>query len=361
MVSNLTFRAGPTAVALIQERGLRAQDVDIVPGASGGAKWLSIGGLDRFLFGEFFQVPRERPMHLIGSSIGSWRMACLAQRDPLAALARGHHGYIYDQIYTPKPSPREVTIVLTRILDDILGDNGVDEVLTHPWARLHIITAMTKRLAARGSRFALGAALGVAALGNLLSRKTLGFQIKRFVFSTADDVTPFAHLADLPTQHAALTRENAKAVLLASGAIPMVVEGVEIPGRPGEVHWDGGVLDYHLDLDFGPGGGLILYPHFYDHIVPGWFDKALSWRRANGANFDRVLLIAPSAEFVASLPGGKIPDGKDFYAMSESERVRRWQATLDASSALGDELRELIVSGKIRERIAGDRTFGKPG
>ena len=59
----------------------------------------------------------------------------------------------------------------------------------------------------------------------------------------------------------------------------MVVEGVEIPGRPGEVHWDGGVLDYHLDLDFGPTDGLILYPHFYDHIVPGWFDKALRWRR----------------------------------------------------------------------------------
>src|SRR5665647_346956 len=275
MPSSLTFRAGPSALALIRERGLRAEDVDIVPCASGSAKWLAIGGLDRFLFGEFLQVPRERPVHFIGSSIGSWRIACFAQRDPVAALGRGHHGYIYDQRYTPKPPPREVTEVLSVLLDDLLGENGVDEILSHPWAKVHLITAMTRRLAARGSRVVLGAALGAAAFGNLISRKALGLQITRFVFHSAGESTPFAHIADLPTVHAALTRENLRAVLFASGAIPMVVEGVEIPGRPGEVHWDGGVLDYHPDLDFGPGDGLILYPHFYDHIVPGWFDKRL--------------------------------------------------------------------------------------
>ena len=86
MYSALTLRAGPDALRLVRERGLRAQDVDIIPGASGGAKWLALAGLDRFLFGEFLQQPREKPVHLIGSSIGSWRMACLAQRDPVAAL-----------------------------------------------------------------------------------------------------------------------------------------------------------------------------------------------------------------------------------------------------------------------------------
>src|SRR5687767_6556458 len=36
MVSSLTLRAGPAALALIRDRGLRGEDVDIVPGASGG-------------------------------------------------------------------------------------------------------------------------------------------------------------------------------------------------------------------------------------------------------------------------------------------------------------------------------------
>src|SRR5215218_4882113 len=129
MTSSLTLRAGATALDIVRERGLRAEDVDIMPGASGGAKWLSIAGIDRYLFGEFLQQPRARPMHLIGSSIGSWRMACLAQRDPLAALERGHHGYIFDQRYPPRPSPREVTTVLSNILDDMLGPAGVEEIL----------------------------------------------------------------------------------------------------------------------------------------------------------------------------------------------------------------------------------------
>jgi hypothetical protein len=99
------------------------------------------------------------------------------------------------------------------------------------------------------------------------------------------------------------------------------------------------------DLDFGPGDGLVLYPHFYSHVVPGWFDKSLAWRRAGATNFRRALLIAPSPELVATLPGAKIPDRRDFYTMPEAERFRRWQAVVDASTALGDELHELIETG----------------
>lgn len=351
MRSSLTLRAGPAALAIIRERGLRPEDVDIVPGASGGAKWLSIAGLDRFLFGEFFQVPRQRPLHLIGSSIGSWRMACFAQKDPVAALERGHHGYIYDQRYSPKAPAREVTEVLGRLLDDLLGPTGVDEILSHAWARIHVITAMGSGLAASSQRLAIGASLAIAALGNFVSRKSLALQLKRYVFHTAGSDTPFLHLSDLPTTHLPLTRDNARAVLLASGSIPLVVEGVAIPEREGEMHWDGGVVDYHLDLDFGTGSGIVLYPHFFDHIVPGWFDKGMKWRRAGATNFSRALLMAPSQEFVASLSGGKIPDRTDFYSMSESERMKRWQGAADASTQLGDELRELIATGRLAERI----------
>ena len=347
----LTLLAGRDAAALIRDRGLRAEDVDIVPGASGGAKWLVLAGLDRYLFGQFLQAPRERPMHLIGSSIGSWRMACFAQRDPVAALGRGHHAYIYEQRYTPRPGPAEVTAVLGRALDLLLGPTGVEELLSHPWARVHVITAEGRGLTATGSRAALTAGLALAIAGNLVSRRTLGLQMRRWVFHSAGAETPFAELSDLPTVHAALTRVNARDVLLASGAIPLLVEGVRIPDVDGGLHWDGGVLDYHLDLDFGAGSGLVLYPHFYAHVVPGWFDKSLAWRRARASNFRRALLLAPSDEFVASLPGGKIPDRRDFYTMPEPERMRRWQTVVDASEALGDELHELIETGRVAERI----------
>ena len=330
---------------------MRAQDIDILPGASGGAKWLALAGLDRYLFGTLLAEPRTRPLHLIGSSIGSWRMACLAQRDPVAALARGHHAYIYEQRYSPKPSTAEVTRVLNRALDLILGPTGVDEILTHPWARVHIITAEGRGLAASERRLLLTAGIALAAAGNLVSRKSLALQMRRFIFHTAGDATPFRTLSDLPTEHRALTRENLRAALLASGSIPLLMDAVKIPGTPRGVHWDGGVLDYHLDLYFGPGEGLVLYPHFYSHVVPGWFDKSLTWRRARGDNFRRALLIAPSDDFVRTLPRGKIPDRKDFYAMDEATRLRTWQRVVDESVRLGDELAELQVTGRLADRL----------
>lgn len=55
----LAIRAGPAALQLIRERGLRPEDIDILPGASGGAKWLVLAGLDRFLFGTFLAAPRS--------------------------------------------------------------------------------------------------------------------------------------------------------------------------------------------------------------------------------------------------------------------------------------------------------------
>ena len=346
----LSLRAGPDALRLIRERGLRAEDVDVVPGASGGAKWLVLAGLDRFLSGEFFRGPRVRPLHLIGSSIGSWRMAAFAQRDPVAALERAHRAYIYDQHYSPKPSAREVTEVGARILDVLLGETGVDDILGNTSQHLHIITTEGRGLAASDRRIVLAASMAVAAAGNLLSRRTLSLQMRRFIFHTAGDSTPFIRLEDFETVNVALTRENIRPALLASASIPLVLEGVAIPGTGG-MHWDGGVLDYHLDMNFGAGKGLVLYPHFYSHIVPGWFDKSLSWRRARVDNFRRALIIAPSDDFVAALPGGKIPDRKDFYAFAESERIPRWQQAVDASTRLGDELRELLASGRIAERV----------
>ena len=351
MASSLTLHAGPDALALIRDRGLRAEDIDIIPGASGGAKWLALAGIDRFLFGEFLDDRRSRPLHLIGSSIGSWRMACAAQRDPVAALARGHEAYIHEQRYPLRPTARQVTDILGRALDVLLGPTGVDEILTHPWARVHIITAEGRGFAASERRILLQTAIMFAALGNVVTRRALGWQMRRFIFHSAGDDTPFRHLADLPTTHVALTRENLRAALLASGSIPLLLEGVKVPGTPSGVHWDGGVLDYHLDLDFGAGGGLVLYPHFYSHVVPGWFDKSLRWRRARATNFDRALLIAPSDEFVASLPGGKIPDRQDFYTLNDADRIARWEAIRRESERLGDELRTLIETGRIAERV----------
>jgi hypothetical protein len=129
-----------------------------------------------------------------------------------------------------------------------------------------------------------------------------------------------------------------------------VLQGVPIPGAAG-IHRDGGTIDYHLDLDFGPGGGLVLYPHFYPHIVPGWFDKGLRWRRARAGNFRRALILAPGAEFVARLPNAKIPDRDDFYRMPNEERIAAWRRVVQMSEELADDLRELLATGRLADAV----------
>jgi hypothetical protein len=122
--------------------------------------------------------------------------------------------------------------------------------------------------------------------------------------------------------------------------------GVETPeGAPAGVYRDGGVADYHFGEDIDPSDGIALYPHFYPHLVPGWFDKALHWRRVRGLR--RVVLLSPSAEHVAALPNGRIPDRGDFVRMSDSERVAAWRRVVELSARLGDAFGELVAGGRI--------------
>ncbi|RKH48238.1 patatin-like phospholipase family protein [Corallococcus llansteffanensis] len=351
MSQSLTLLAGPDALRILRERGLRAEDVDILPGASGGPKWLALEGIDRVLFGELLQQPRSRPLHLIGSSIGSWRLACLAQKDPVAAMKRFADAYL-DQRYPPKPPPSLVSETSASILEVLLGPDGAEEILTHPWARLHVVTTRCKGLLAVEQSGAQLTGFVLGALANAVSRRTLGLQMQRVLFHTAGDSSPFAGLKDLPSAHLPLTRDNLRPSLLASASIPLVIAGVhDIPGAPPGTYRDGGVVDYHLDVDYGTGDGLVLYPHFYPYVVPGWFDKSLKWRRAGPLNFRRALIIAPSPAHLERLPGKRIPDRADFTRMKDDDRIRAWKQVLTEGERLGDELRELIATGRIAEHV----------
>lgn len=358
MTNALNILAGPAALEIIRERGLRPEDVDIMAGASGGPKWLVLSGLDRVLFPWLGKISRGRPVHLIGSSIGSWRMACLAMRDSLAAVTTLEEVYI-QQRYSPQPPPAEVSSVGARMLDDVLGAHAEREILENPGMRLHVITALCHGLLGSEHKPVLAAGLAMAALANFVSRKSLGRQMQRVIFDNAGNENPFLNLNDLPTQRIALNSENLRTSLMASGSIPLVLEGVRVPGAPSGIYRDGGVIDYHPDLNFGHGDGLVLYPHFYPYIVPGWFDKSLPWRKASGSNLDRVVLLSPSAEFIDSLPGRRIPDRKDFYRYDTVERIRIWRQVCEMSKRLGDEFAELLTSGKWAARVRPLSTKGR--
>jgi hypothetical protein len=342
--SPLTILAGPDALSELRDGGLSASRVRVLVGASGGPKWLVLRGLDQVLF-PWLLAGAAAPVHAVASSIGSWRFACLCAKEPLAALDRFEHAYVEEQRYERKPTAEEVSAEGERILTSLLGPDGVAPLVEHRSIRLHVVTARFRHLGALEGRTQL-LGLGLAASLNVLARRALAASVERVVFDAGGDPGPFAPWLDLPTAHVPLGTANARQALAASAAIPAVMAGVRDPeGAPPGVYRDGGVADYHFGVEVDPTEGIALYPHFYTHLVPGYFDKSLGWRRTRGLR--RTVLVAPSAAFVASLPGGKIPDRTDFMRMSTRDRLRAWHTVVLRSRELGDTFGELVASGHI--------------
>jgi hypothetical protein len=350
MSETLSFRAGPGAIEMVRRNGFSPTQIGTMAGASGGAKWLILSKLDRVVASSI--VPKlEGPVYLIGSSIGSWRFACYAQHDPLTAIARFEEEYL-GQTYTDTPDRDEITSKTKEILDAVLGETGTAEILSHPVFRTSVMTVRGRHLAASENPAVLGPTLVTAAALNAVNRRALGAFFERVLFYDGRDLPPFIDAQGFPLSRTELSQHNLKDAILATGAIPLVLSGVaDIAGAPKGMYRDGGVIDYHLDLPHSEAGRLTLYLHFIDRIVPGWFDKRLTWRKPDPSHVDRTILVSPSPEFVARLPYAKIPDRRDFVDFEPAERERNWRTVVDMCDEMADEFHEVIEKDQLAARL----------
>lgn len=347
----LIVRAGHRAFERLREQPFSAGDVHVIPGAAGGPKALGISGLDKAIFGDFLpKVPQERS--LIGSSIGSWRFAAVASTDdPKAQLARLADLYT-SQRFAKGVSMAEVSRKSVLFLEELLGGHE-NHILNHPWYRLSVVVVRSLGMLQHDSRGRLSLGLMNAISANMVSRRHLGRFMERGIIHDARVKAPLAKLVDFPSHEVPLSRDNLMPALLASASIPLVMSGVRnIPGAPDGLYRDGGLLDYHLDLPYEQ-PGVILYPHFTDKVVPGWFDKTLPWRRGDATRLQDVLLVSPSPEYLETLPDRKLPDRKDFerYVGDDAGRERSWRKAVAESDRLGDEFMELVESGRLKDAL----------
>jgi hypothetical protein len=346
----LQVYAGPRALAQLREQGLRPQDVRVIPGAAGGAKGLVLNPLDRFIFGRWLSGSSET-LHLLGASIGAWRLACACLPDADAALAQLAEDYIvqrYEHAPGKAPTPRAVSQAFGLKLQDRIGTRAA-EVLAHPQRRLHVFTSRGRHVLRREGRWRTPLGYMGAFAANAVSRKALGGFLERVVFGDARDALPVP-LDDFRTRQVALDTQNMVPAILASCSIPFWLDAVhDVPGGPKGAYWDGGITDYHLHLDYRRmERGLVLYPHFQRHVVPGWLDKAIKRRHAATPALDNLVLLSPSPAWVAGLPGGKLPDRNDFkrYGEDFDGRVAVWRRALAESQRLADEFAEMVSAGR---------------
>jgi len=342
--------AGPRAGALLRERGLRPDDVRVIPGAAGGPKGLALNPLDRFIFGHWLAAATQ-PVHLLGASIGAWRLASACLPDADAALAELAEDYIlqrYEHAPGKPPSARHVSEVFGRAIDQRLGARAA-ELLSHPRFRLHVFTSRGRHLLGREGRWRTPLGYLGAFVANSFSRRALGGWIERVVFGDPREPLPFA-LSDFRTRRVALDAANLAPAILASCSIPFWLAAVhDVPGGPRGAYWDGGITDYHLHLDYAAmADGLVLYPHFQRQVVPGWLDKAWKQRHRASPALANVVVLAPNPEWVKTLPGGKLPDRADFKAWGDDEAGRRraWRRALAESQRLADEFAELVAGAR---------------
>ncbi|MDP3085232.1 MAG: phospholipase [Rubrivivax sp.] len=342
--------AGPRARRHLRERGLAAADVHAIPAAAGGPKGLALIPIDRFIFGHWLPGSAQT-VHLLGASIGAWRMASACLPDADAALAQLAEDYItqhYEHAPGRPPTARHVSAVFGRTLDERLGRRAAD-VLSHARLRLHVFTSHGRQLLAREGRLRTPLGYAGAFAANAVSRRALGGWLERVVFGDPRDALPLA-LDDLRSQQVALTAQNLGPALLASCSIPFWLEAVhDVPGGPPGAYWDGGITDYHLHLDYASmADGLVLYPHFQPQVVPGWLDKPWKRRHRSSPALDNLVLLAPHPDWLRRLPGAKLPDRGDFKAYGDdvAGRMRAWRQALAESQRLADEFEAMVSSGR---------------
>lgn len=336
--------AGKNAAKIINEQGFKPELFTSFLGASGGPKWFTLFGLDKYIFGEFFKN-RTQPLNLIGSSAGAFRSACFAQNDPVAAIERLAKSYSQTRYSSNKPTPNEITIKARALLEDVFGDNGVTEIINNPIFKAHFIVAKSNGFIASEHKLIQLLGISKSYMLNRVNRKLLSSQYERFIFGAPNSNLSITDSYNFKTQNIALSQNNLKDALLASGSIPLVMQGIKnIAGSPQGMYRDGGIIDYHFDLKIN-NPGLILYPHFNSEPKAGWFDKNLK-RKVAPQNYDNVVMITPSKEFIAGLPYGKIPDRNDFTDLDADTRIKYWNTVFSETEKLAEAFDKNLDTAK---------------
>ena len=342
----LDIYAGDTALKIIKEQGFQQQHFSSFLGASGGPKWFCLFGLDKYVFGEFFK-DRQAPLNLVGSSAGAFRSACFAQQDPVAAITRMAKSYS-ETTYSAKPKPAEITAKARELLDYVLGERGVQQIIHNPVFKAHFLANKTNGFVS-SEKNAIQILGLIKSIGfNRLDRRFIRDQYERFVFKAPSSTLKINDYCQFKTQYVDLTEHNLADALLASGSIPLVMQGIrDIAGAPKGMYRDGGIIDYHFDFQLENNDGLILYPHFNANPKAGWFDKNLK-RTVKPENYDNIVMLVPSKEFVESLPYSKIPDRTDFTDMDAEQRIKYWRTVLSETERLAESFHEFLINKDIQ-------------
>jgi len=340
----LKVKAGKNIHSKLTQTGLNLEDIKIWAGAAGGPKWIILFELDKYLTKNYFNLATN-PITHIGGSIGAWRATCYSLDQPTKAIERLGYEYI-NQSYDSYPTTDEVSQKIKQIIYNSIGDEGIKQILNPKNKYLNILSSKVNFKTLGQSDLKLKYNFGKLALAYLVHRKTINHFAERTIFSNSDE--SILKEDGIKTRVIKLDNQNIAKALISTGSIPLKMNPVIIDEAE---YWDGGLVDYHLDMNYKLKDEIVFYPHFFSEIKPGWFDKFNRYRKSQYHH--NTLLLYPSQEFIKRLPNQKLTDLKDFttYMDDTKKRIKVWNQAAEMGKHLVDDFVQLLRPEVMRENL----------
>jgi len=350
---NIRVRAGKAAYELIRAGRFNLDRIATYFGPAGGPRWLVASGFDLTLIREG-SLGKRQPVWLVGASAGAWRFAAWLQPEAEKSYRALLEAYIA-ATYGRNDTPETIRRSLTEITDSYIDDDALPFALACKPYRLAVLTCRAKHLTASETPWVQKTGFLLGLLANFLHPALIHLFSERIVFYCGPQPPDFCLRKGFRGRFFPLSEVNFKPAVTSSGAIPLVVAGVrDIFDAPNGVYRDGGLIDYHINQDYRTrNGGLTLFFHHQERIIPGWMDKRIGSRRPQDGFLDSVIMVYPSEDFVAGLPGGRIPDRGDFETFVDDPalRIANWRKVVELSAPLGEEFLELIAGGRLQQVV----------
>jgi len=352
-MSRIRIKAGKNIYQIIKDGGFNFDSVSTYFGPAVGPRWLITSGFDLTLLKGGF-LGRTKPVQLVGASAGAFRFAAWLQPQAIESYQKLLEAYINVK-FTKHDTPSTSLGEITNIVNVYLEDDALPFALANKKYRLVIITARARGLVAYKNTGLQKLGLAACFVFNYFSRENIYKFAERVVFYNASKPPAFCLRSRFRGTYVQLNEVNFKYAVLASGAIPLVIEGVhDIYGAPRGVYRDGGLIDYHLTHQFAAKENeIVLFFHHQERIIPGWLDKNITRRVPEPYTLNNVLMVLPTQSFIESLPDGKVPDRTDLltFINDQETRIKNWRKAVELSAPLGEEFLELVASGKIKDIV----------
>jgi hypothetical protein len=352
-MNRIRIKAGKNIYQIIKDGGFNFDSVSTYFGPAVGPRWLIASGFDLTLLKGGF-LGRAKPLQLVGSSAGAFRFAAWLQPQAIQTYNKLLNAYI-NVTYNREDTPAKCLEKITGILNEYLEDDALSFALANKKYNLVVITARARGLVAIENHWMQKMGLITCFIFNYFSRNNIYKFADRVVFHNASKPPAFCLKSQFRGTYVPLNEINFKYAVLASGAIPLVIDGVnDIYGAPRGVYRDGGLIDYHLSHQFAARENeIVLFFHHQERIIPGWLDKKIERRVPEAHTLNNVLMVFPSQSFLENLPGGNVPDRTDFVTFIDDQetRIRNWRKAVELSAPLGEDFLELVASEKIRDMV----------